>query len=1379
MYPLEGEIAMKVNLLQIHKNTLKIRLILVFVILFFGNTYSSFSELTFDIFTQEDGLPNNQIQCIYQDSRGWIWIGTSQGLTRFDGYSFVNYLPDLSDTASLRGNLIRVIKEDKNGNLLVGAENGGLNIFNREQERFSHPLKNFSSFGFKDISVNDIEFDALGNLYIGTDFNILKIDTAGRIVTLDVRFEDGKESFEGNFVRNLQFDDNGILWMGTNNGLYTFNPETRLIESFELPFEKYQSRQIWEIFRDDEGLLWIGTYAAGLFLVSPGDLSVKHIKLEPEVERTETVRSVSKGVFGEFWIGTRGGLYTYSKTRGVTGFYRHDERDPRSISNNSVLSIFNDAQGETWIGTRGGLNLLAKSKQVFHHFGALPGDNNYLNSSIIYAFWIDNEGKIWIGTEDGGVNIFNPETGKYQYLTASERDSNSISQNCIKAFLDDQRGNLWIGTYLGGIDVINLETRKITHYKHEPGKTGTLADNRVWDFCLDRNNEIWVATSKGVDKFNRQTNLFEHYPQLNGDDQVSWIEPDSNGNLWIGTLDEVIVYDPEENTIQRFSEHSRSMFEDSRNRIWIATLDKGIALYSQKEGPLKYYDEKDGLANNQALCILEDHENNLWISTTNGLSKFSLEKEFFRNYTSKDGLSNNQFCYGAALKTSDGRMLFGSVSGFNMFNPAEVFSEETNVPIVLTDLKIFNKSVQVSNDKNSILNKSISETNHLVLNYDQNMFTVEFAALNFVNSDKNLYSYMLEGFNRNWNEPGTNRSATFTNLNPGDYLLRIKHVVPGIQDSGNELHLKITVLPPFWKTSWFLSLLFVFIIFMIYTLLKFIVNREKIKNQLVMERANARKLHELDMMKLKFFTNISHEIRTPLTLIVGPLEKIFSNDLSKEEIKENLKLVNRNAKNLDKLISQLLDFRKLEAGNLKLELTQADIVEFVKNIVYSFNDLSIEKQVKLTFNTLKKQLFTSFDPDKIEKILNNLLSNAFKFTETGGSISVNLSLVFDMDDDDFSSEEKEKQFIEISVRDTGRGIPVNNLNKIFQRFFQSDDKAKDSGTGIGLALVKELVRLHKGKIFVASKPGKGTKFTFRIPYQETHFHSEITAEKNTQKPEVFSYEDEFPNGIKNTDVLQSKIMLVVEDNADVRHFVKAHFTSAFNVVEARNGEEGWEKALETVPDIIISDVIMPNVNGYEFCERVKNDERTSHIPVLLLTALHSKEHEIKGITTGADDYITKPFDLSILQAKVENMLSIRESLKQKFSRSVMLEPTHVEITSPDERFLQKAIKVVEENISDCDLDIESFSEKVGVSRMQLYRKLHALTDMTVKEFIRHIRLKRATQLLVQNKLNISEVAYAVGFKDLSHFRKCFKREYGMSATEYVTRENTQKLNSNS
>jgi ligand-binding sensor domain-containing protein/signal transduction histidine kinase/DNA-binding response OmpR family regulator len=1347
----------------------KIILLTICISIVFGNAKASFSEPTFDIFTQEDGLPNNQIQCIYQDSKGWIWIGTSQGLSRFDGYSFVNFLPNPEDSTSLKGNLVRVIKEDRNDNLLVGTENGGLNIFNRELEQFSHPFENFNELKFKEISVNDIAEGGNGSFYLGTNSNILVIDSLGIISAIKPEMPES-QSFEGNFVRNLQPDQNGILWVGTNDGLFIWNPKTNFMERFKLPFQTNQNKEIWEIFLDDEGAIWVGTYSTGLFIISTDDYSVLPVLLDPDINRNETVRSVTKGVFGEYWIGTRGGLYVYSKeNEEVTGFYRHDERDPRSISNNSILSIFNDKRGETWIGTRGGLNLLAKSKQVFHHFGALPGDNNYLNSNIIYTFWIDNDGKIWIGTEDGGVNIYNPLNGKYEYLTADENNPNSISQNCIKAFLDDQRGNLWIGTYLGGIDVINLKTREVTHFKNEPGKTGSLSDNRVWDFCLDRNNDIWVATSKGVDRYNRQTNSFEHFPKLNGENQVSWIEPDSKGNLWLGSLDEVIVFNPENNTISRHTEQSHIMFEDSQNRIWIATFDKGIALYSQEKGAVKYYDEKDGLANNQVLSILEDKNKNLWISTNNGLSMFNTEKEYFRNFTRQDGLSNNQFCYRAGYKTESGQMLFGSISGFNLFNPDGIILEETNVPLVFTDFKIFNKSVPIGEGKKPVLQKSISETKHMVLNYDQNMFTVEFAALNFVNSDKNLYSYILEGFNRNWNESGTNRSATFTNLNPGDYTLRIRRVVPGIENPGEDLQLKITVLPPFWKTTWFLSLLFVFIIFMIYTLLKFFVNREKIKNQLVMERVNARKLHELDMMKLKFFTNISHEIRTPLTLIIGPLEKILNQDLPKSEIKENLKLVNRNAKNLEKLISQLLDFRKLEAGNLKLDLVEGDIVEFTRNIVNSFNDLALEKQVKLRFNTLKKQLFTSFDPDKIEKVLNNLLSNAFKFTEANGVVSVNLSLIFDSDDNDFSAMEKEKQFVEIVVKDTGRGIPSGNLNKIFQRFFQSDDKAKDSGTGIGLALVKELVAIHNGNIFVASKPEKGTKFTVRIPYIQV---SAKTSDGEKSEPAEMEKSVMQINGesLRPDENSHSKIMLVVEDNADVRQFIASHFNSTFQIFEARNGEEGWEKALEHIPDIIISDVIMPNLNGYELCERVKHDERTSHIPVLLLTALHSKEHEIKGITTGADDYITKPFDLSVLQAKVENVLSIRESLKEKFSRSVVLEPTHVEITSPDERFLQKAIQVVEENISDSGLDIETFSEKVGVSRMQLYRKLHALTDMTVKEFIRHIRLKRAAQLLVQNKINISEIAYEVGFKDLSHFRKSFKREYGMSASEFIASE---------
>jgi len=480
--------------------------------------------------------------------------------------------------------------------------------------------------------------------------------------------------------------------------------------------------------------------------------------------------------------------------------------------------------------------------------------------------------------------------------------------------------------------------------------------------------------------------------------------------------------------------------------------------------------------------------------------------------------------------------------------------------------------------------------------------------------------------------------------------------------------------------------------------------------------------------------------------------------------------VQRNAKNLDKLISQLLDFRKLQTGNLKLNLTESDIVDFIRTIVNSFNDYADEKGITLKFNTLKKGLNAVFDADKIEKILNNLISNSFKFTGQGGTIAVNLSLVFDTDDNDFNETDKEKQFIEIAVKDTGKGIAANNLNRIFQRFFQSENEDENSGVGIGLALVKELVDIHKGNIFVTSKPGKGTKFTIKIPYYSSLSEKQTETESGKLETETEKAEllEEFAEE-SNQQHLYSKIMLIVEDNADVRKFIASHFNTTFKIVEAKNGEEGWEKAVEMIPDIIISDVLMPVTDGYELCKRIKNDERTSHIPVLLLTALHSKEHELKGITTGADDYITKPFDLSVLQAKVENVLSIRESLKQKFTGIVVLEPKNVVISSPDERFLQKAIEVIENNISDCDLDIESFSVKVGVSRMQLYRKLHALTDMTVKEFIRHIRLKRAAQLLVQQKLNVSEVAYEVGFKDLSHFRKCFRREYGMSASEFVTK----------
>ncbi len=1325
--------------------------------------FAAQNEMSFDSFSQEDGLPNNQIQNIYQDQKGWMWLGTSQGLSRFDGYQFVNFLYSEDDSLSLSGTLVRVICEDKHGNLLVGTENGGLNVFDRELEVFYHPYENHPLFKDKEVSVNDIQEDVEGNLWLGTNNNVLLVDTLGNVSTMS---QSGAcVSLAGEFVRVLQFDQSGKLWVGTNAGVFVINPKDQSVEPVQLPI-KDQRDEIWEIFLDPDGSIWIGTYSNGAFVVDPVSKEVESVKLEPKYERTKTVRSISAGAFGNYWIGTRGGVYVYHKKDGMTAFYRHDGREQTSLINNSVLDILHDQRGETWIGTRGGLNLLAKSKQVFHNYSSHPSDESdqYLNSAIVYAFWIDDENRIWIGTEDGGVNIYDPKTELYTYLMANPNDPNTISRNCVKAFQDDRRGNLWIGTFLGGIDVLNLNTRQIKHYKADPSRSGTLADNRVWDFLLDHDGNIWVGTSAGIDRFDWQTDRFIHYPQLAGEEQVNWIEQDSYNNIWLGTTDEVIIYHAESKKMTRFNEHSRSFMEDSSGRFWITTLDRGIAQYSSISGAIRYYNVDDGLSNNQALCILEDNFQKLWISTSNGLSKFDLIDETFQNYTSKDGLRNNQFSYGAAYKKADGNLLFGGVSGFNRFNPAEVKSADNDVPLVLTDFRVFNKKVDVGSGKKTILKKSISETSHLVLPYDQNVFTLEFAALNFVNSENNLYSYYLEGFDKEWNEPSRSRAATYTNLDPDDYVLHIKRFVPGDEQAGSELQLLITVLPPFWKTVWFRALILMVIGVLIYFLIQFFLYREKIKNELILERMRARKLHELDMLKLKFFTNISHEIRTPLTLILAPLEKLIAQKLSPEDVRAHLDIMYRNTRHLDRLINQLLDFRKLDSGNLRLELRQGDIVAFVSDIVASFQGYAEDKGIQLNFKSLKKHLIAQFDTDKIEKILNNLLTNAFKFTDKGGRISVNLSLVFDAREEDLSTENTDREFIEITVRDTGKGISQTNASKIFNRFFQASEKEVQTGAGIGLSFVKELVKLHRGEIFVVSKPGKGSKFTFRIPYEDESV--EFMAVNGVEQ-EV--HEVEGTTVIVSTqavDTLNSRIMLIVEDNPDVRTLVRSHFASKYQVLEAGDGREGWNLALATVPDVIVSDVLMPDVDGYEFCKKVKKDERTSHIPVLLLTALHSKEHEIKGLSSGADDYITKPFDLPILQTKIENMLSIRDSLKQKYSGEITLQPRNIIISSPEEKFLHKAVEVVENNIADAELDIERFAQEVGVSRMQLYRKLNALTDMTVKEFIRSIRLKRATQLIMQGAMTVSEIAYAVGFKDLSHFRKCFRQMYGMTATEY-------------
>ena len=1323
------------------------------------------NNLSFDLYSQEHGLSNNQIHCILQDSKGWMWIGTSQGVCRFDGYRFTVFKNDPDDSTSLKGNLVRVIYEDRKGQLWVGTENGGLNKFDRGSETFRHLFYQNQPSLLKDATVASLLEDKNGVLWIGTESSLFRLEGETKLTAVVPSNLNGFKEF----IRVIKTDHSGRMWIGTNKGLFIYHPETNLAEKIHLPGTN-GSEEIWEIVPDQDGTLLVGTYADGLFSVKSGSLEAKPLAVDPENERSKTVRAISRDQNGKYWIGTRGGLYLYDLQRGVAAKYYHDDREQKSLVNNSVLCISKDAKGNTWIGTRQGLNLLIEDRVNILGFRPMPGDNHYLNNSEIYAFWMDPSGKIWVGTENGGINILDRQTGRFSYLMPQKNNSNSIATNCIKAIINGGDNQVWIGTYLGGLDLYNPISGTFKHFKNDSANPNSLSDNRVWSLLHDSNNNIWVGTSRGVDQFNPATGGFIHYPNLVNGQQVNWMAEDRDHCIWIGA-DDLVIYDPKNHKIVKVAESTRIMLEDSKNRFWLTTLSHGIALYSKEKGIIRYYNEKNGLANNQTLAILEDKAHDLWISTTNGLSKFDPEKERFHNFSSKNGFQNDQFTYGAAYKLPSGELVFGGISGFNIFDPEKIKSGDYFAPIVFTDLKVLNKSVHISPDGEGVLKKSISETEKITLKYEQNSVELEFASFDYANIMGIQYSYFLEGFDRDWNEPSDKRLATYTNLNPGTYTFRVKTVSVDRQQSNIGPVLVIVVLHPYWQTLWFRTLLFLVILTILYYLITFLQNREKLKHNLVFEKIKAKKLHELDMMKLRFYTNISHEIRTPLTLILGPLEKLRKNLIPAQEIPGHLEVMHRNANQLHELINQLLDFRKMESGNLKLSLKRGDLVSFIGGIVGSFRKYAEEKEIELKFNSLKKEIVTNFDEDKIAKIMNNLLSNAFKFTARGGKIVVNISLIFDSEDAENLGEQSEKRMVEITVKDTGIGIEESNLEKIFNRFFQVDQESVQTGTGIGLALTKELVKLHNGKIFVTSKPGKSSKFTVQLPFDDVRISStEGTPESEMvgEVPHSLPAEEQSGDQI----IAGQKIMLLVDDNADVRYFIKSHFSSSYHILEAKNGLEGWQIALKTIPNIIISDVLMPDMDGFEFCRKVRKDERTSHIPILLLTALGSREHEIEGLSLGADDYITKPFDMVILQTKVENILSVRQSLKQKYSGELFLQPRNVILSSPDERFLQKAIGVVEANIADPDLDIDRFASEIGVSRMQLYRKLDALTEMTVKEFIRDIRLKRAAQLLIQKKMNVSEVAYAVGFKDLSHFRKCFRQEFNMSASEYIDKHSS-------
>jgi signal transduction histidine kinase/ligand-binding sensor domain-containing protein/DNA-binding response OmpR family regulator len=1313
----------------------------------------------FENYSVSNGLLDEKIHCVFQDSKGWIWLGTDYGAYRYDGYSFTSF--DLNDDLSiiLSNALIRIIYEAPRGIIWIGTDFQGL--FRYDVSR--NVLEQFKDKGFTHNSVWDILADGKQNLWLGTEGGLNYFNTTTNQIEQTYTVS-SKQQLSGNWVRKLFFDSKKNLWVGNNKGITIFDAQGKITNSY-LTDARYTDREneVWEIYQDNSGTVWIGTYLGGLFYCDDTTRKFRRFELDKANNRTVTVRSIIQDNKGILWFGTRGGLYSMNPFNHTLNQYQNEQNNNYSLVHNSVLDLFIDKKGDLWVGTRNGLSFLNFDKQSFGYLKAAENKTNALNNGEVYVFWEDDQHRLWTGTESGGINIFDARNDRIKYLTVND----GLSSNCIKAICPDNQGNILIGTYLGGLNLYNAKTGSVKVFKHNQDNPASLCDNEVWAIIKDNKDRIWVGTSNGIDRYNDKTQSFEHFGEKYGIGWVAMIYEDRKHNFWLYAPDVEQLFVVKSNQqVIKLDIQSRAMCEDFDGNYWLATLGKGLIKLNQDFQEVEHYSVNEGLSNNIINGIIYINNEHLWISSNNGLSRFNPETKEIKTYFSSDGLLNNKFNYGAYYKTSNNMLAFGGNLGVDFIFLDRINRNDYIPPIVLTSLKVFNKKIELSKD--GILAKPISETKKIILQHNQNMFSFDFAALNYANSNKNKYKYKLEGFDKDWNDIGTSRVATYTNIEQGEYVFRV--IGSNNDNVFNEqgVELALVVLPPFWKTWWFRLLAIVFLALFFVLILMMIRNREKLKQELVYERRAAHKIHEVDRLKHQFFMNISHEIRTPLSLIIGPTDKLLSQKNTDEVIAKNLQIIKRNTTNLNRLVNQLLDYRNLETGNLKLELRKGNLRSYIEEIVDSFRTAADDKEINLEFNAFQPSIFFWFDADKVEKIINNLLLNAIKYTPEKGNISVSISMVFahDIEDSallipplDAESICAEK-YIKISVSDTGVGIAPENISRIFDRFRRIEqlDQEQVQGSGIGLALTKELTKLHFGHLQVKSKPGKGSRFSVYLPFDD---HSNIDPEAVHDDKDIVESQPT-DQVAKDTQLLA----LVVDDNPDLREFLKTHFVPEYAILEAKNGKEAWELALEKIPDIIVADVMMPGMDGNELCKRLKHDERTSHIPVIMLSALTTAENQLAGIDAGADDYITKPFDVSLLKAKVDNLLSIRKALRERYSKEMILKPTNIILAAPDEKFLKRLISVIEKNISREFLDVEFLSQNMDVSRTQLYRKIGALTDMTPKEFVKEIRMKRAVQLIVQNKLNISEITYEVGFSDISYFRKCFREKFGMNATEY-------------
>lgn len=1344
-------------------------------------------DIRFKHLTNNNGLSQNLVLSIAQDREGFMWFGTKDGLNKYDGYQFTVFQNESNNPNSISSNYINELFTDKNGNLWIGTENGTLNIYNAASQSFQRIFLPVAKLKSKNSSeINTIAQDKSGNIWIGTIGNgIFKIPFLNQRINSNEIKQYCNDNFDklklcSNIIKKIFVDDEGIIWIGTDNGLNRMDPKTESISSFYFDIKHPDAPKsdtdfaITAISKTDNNKLWLGT-RSGLVNFDTADNSFKVFPHHLSVFRYGwgEINAIVQDKQGVLWLATPGELMRFNTKTSKYESIKSDPLKPESISYNGISSLFLDRTNILWIGTTGmGIDFYDPKA---NRFGLLKREitpNSRVTGFSIRSILEENDRYFWISAEV--LYRWDRKTGELKSFETSSKNLDAFGNTNISSMIKSKDGKLWFAS-TEGLFAYNPKTEKAKQFKFDSKNPNGILHKGVSAVFEDKAGDIWIVADNFLGKMvDKEKGIFKHFKIQNnsknfGSERIAIYE-DTKNQLWVGTKNGLFVFDKNKELFYSYQNNPNianslsnnqvnAIFPDplkSEGFLWIGTSG-GLNLFDIDKQSFTHFTQKEGLPNNVIYGISSDSQDNLWLSTNKGISKYNIKTKNFRNYDVEDGLQSNEFNTGATFKGSKGELFFGGINGLNYFFPDQINDNPFQPPIGITGLKVYSQSKK-GKESVEVKEMLIHPNKKLIFTSRDKIIIFEFAALDFSSPGKNKYAYMLENFNENWIYADNSRTATFTNLPSGNYTLKVKGTNNDGVWSDEGIALNFQVLPH-WSGTW-LAVSFYLLLFLLllYFIRKYEMKRIKIKNNLRIEQKEYNTLKSLDQLKSRFFANISHEFRTPLTLISGYAENLME-ALPSNHTKKQAEGIDQNAKTLLKLINELLDISKLEAGKMPLNLSQQNIVLYLKNLFFSVESFTEKRNISLYFISDEADIQAVFDLEKMNKIIMNILSNALKFTPENGEISLTIQL-------------KNNNLISICICDSGIGIEQAAISNIFDRFYQADnsDTRLYEGTGIGLALVKELVELHKGTVKAIRNEEltgqNGTTFSIELPIgpvSEIITSTALEIENQTVSPLKNHQEKRLKIPELNFD---KKIIVLAEDNVAIRTFIKNLLQPTYKVIEASNGEEGFEQAKKVIPDVIITDVMMPILNGISMVRLLRNEEKTSHIPIVILTGKAAHEDRLMGLETGVEAYLTKPFSVKELQLVLNNLIQQREQLLKRYQNKFVVASDEIPLASVDHLFLEKTIQHIKNNIENTSFSVEQLADKMCLSPSQLHRKLQALIDQAPGQLIRNIRLQRAADLIRKNAGTLADICFQAGFNDQTYFSRAFKNQFGCSPSAY-------------